>query len=80
MDALSRREIFLSALQVEVIGFECVKDMYDEDEDFHEIWDSFSFNRLTGDFISKKVTCLRGNQLSIIFFERDTQWMVWRTP
>lgn len=37
-DALSRRHALLSTLQVKVIGFEVLKDLYEDDEDLGEIW------------------------------------------
>ena len=36
-DALSRRYLLLSVLESKVLGFEIVKGMYAEDEDFKEI-------------------------------------------
>ena len=37
-DALSRRSALLTILNAETIGFEHLKDLYEDDEDFCEIW------------------------------------------
>ena len=36
-DALSRRYLLLSTLESKVLGFECIKAMYTQDEDFNTI-------------------------------------------
>lgn len=37
VDALSRRHVLLSTLQVKVIGFEVLKDLYVDDEDLRKL-------------------------------------------
>ena len=38
-DALSRRCLLLSILETNVLGFECIKGMYVQDEDLREIYE-----------------------------------------
>ena len=37
-DALSRRQLLLTAMQVEVVGFNELKNLYPDDADFAEAW------------------------------------------
>ena len=37
-DALSRRQLLLTVMQVEVVGFDKVKNLYQEDPNFSEAW------------------------------------------
>ena len=37
-DALSRRQLLLTAMQVEVVGFDELKDLYLKDPNFAEAW------------------------------------------
>ncbi|PKI67469.1 hypothetical protein CRG98_012053 [Punica granatum] len=41
-DALSRRHTFLSSMEVKVVGFEVVKELYEKDPDFSKIWSECS--------------------------------------
>ena len=38
VDALSRRQLFLTVMQVEVVGFDEFKNLYPKDPDFAEVW------------------------------------------
>jgi len=63
-DALSRRCLLLSTLQSKVLGFECVKDMYAQDEDFKVILEKCS-GHAHGPFHLEKGFLFKGNQLCI---------------
>ena len=38
VDALSRKYTLLSSMQVKVVGFEILKDLYENDDDLSKIW------------------------------------------
>ena len=51
-DALSRRHSLLIEMKVEVLGFDEMKELYDADPDFSEVWRECRASNLT-DHISK---------------------------
>lgn len=64
-DALSQRSSLLAMLQTEITGFESLKEMYPQDEDFAVIWrDCFDGNRM-GNFHIIDGYLFKGNQMSV---------------
>jgi len=61
-DALSRRYLLLSTLESKVLGFECIKNMYAQDEDFKVILESFS-SHAHGSFHLENGFPFKGNWL-----------------
>jgi hypothetical protein len=63
-DALSRRHNLLSTLQMKVIGFESIKELYENDPDFHQIWSATesqafqTYYRHDGYLFKEKVLCI----------------------
>jgi hypothetical protein len=63
-DALSRRHSLLSTMEVQVLGFEVLKEMYKNDPDFGNVWESCSqgsFNH----FLVQEGFLFKNNKLCI---------------
>ncbi|KAM1439200.1 hypothetical protein ACFXTO_013080 [Malus domestica] len=64
-NALSRRAQLIITLQQEIVGFEFLADMYEDDEDFKGIWASCLRNHPTSDYHVSDGFLFRGNALCI---------------
>ena len=42
VDTLSRRHSLLHTMEVQVLGFEVLKELYNDDPDFGNVWKDFS--------------------------------------
>ena len=63
-DALSRRHMLLSTMQVQVVGFETFKELYSDDSDFATIWQKCK-NQPFKQFILQDGFLFKGNRLCI---------------
>ena len=64
-DALSRKVSLLITMRVEVIGFECLKELYADDEDFKTIWSKHQQGLSLEGMHVHEGYLFRGNQLCI---------------
>lgn len=62
-NALSRRGELLATLRTKIIGFEQLKDLYVEDDDFAKTWKKCKLKLPTADFHIQDDYLFRGNQL-----------------
>ena len=80
-NTLSRRADLLITLNNEIVGFKLLKDLYESDEDFREIWEKCVMNQPCDDFHIQEGYLMKGNQLCIPRKEGDSGlawgWFCW---
>ncbi|XXG79359.1 hypothetical protein AAC387_Pa09g0449 [Persea americana] len=64
-DALSRRHSLLSTMQVKVVGFEVLKELYKDDPFFGKVWEECSQAVSSRPFLFQDEYIFRGNRLCI---------------
>ncbi|XP_052193101.1 transposon Tf2-1 polyprotein isoform X1 [Diospyros lotus] len=64
-DALSRPVDLIKTLSVEIVGFECLKELYATDKDFKHVWEQCMSQQPSGDFYVHDGFLMKGNKLCI---------------
>ena len=66
VDACSKQASLLTTLRTEVVGFDCLKELYENDEDFGDIWGKCQQTHIAVNSMSIQDGFLfQGNQLCI---------------
>ncbi|XP_054797117.1 uncharacterized protein LOC129302337 [Prosopis cineraria] len=63
-DALSRRHVLLTTLQTKVVGFDLIKELYQDDPDFRGVWEA-TINQPFHQFYRHDGFLFRGKTLCI---------------
>ena len=63
-DALSRRHLFLGVFEAKVLGFEWIKESYEADEDFKEVYAACK-DGVHGFYVQVEGLLFKGNKLCI---------------
>lgn len=64
-DALSRQASLLATINIEVVGFDCLKELYATDKDFGDIWTRCSNREFIPDYLLQEGFLFKGRQLCI---------------
>lgn len=67
-DALSWRADLLVVLFTEIVRFDCIKELYPEDNDFKELSEKCTVQQDSGDFHIREGFLMNGNQLCISIY------------